>query len=52
MDYEKITDSLIQKIMREFKLENVYQEFLDSLVEFDDFSNVKNNKFQDYLDKK
>ena len=52
MDYEKITDSLIQNIMGEFKLESVYQEFLDSLIEFNDFSNVTNKKFQEYIDKK
>jgi hypothetical protein len=52
MDYEKITDILIQKIIREFKLEGVYQEFLDSLVKFDDFKNVDDKTFQEYLDNK
>ena len=50
MDYEQITDVLIGKIMEEFKMEEIYQEFLDSLVKFDDFKNVTNKKVQSYLD--
>ncbi|MHA1661176.1 MAG: hypothetical protein ACTSUT_18910 [Promethearchaeota archaeon] len=50
MDYEEITEILIHKIMREFKLEKVYQEFLDSLVKFNDFKNISDKKFQEYLD--
>jgi len=50
MDYEQITDVLISKIMEEFKMEEIYQEFLDSLVKFDDFKNVTNKKVQSYLD--
>lgn len=50
MDYEKITDTLIQKIMREFKMEEIYQEFLDSLVKFNDFQDITYKKFQEYLD--
>ncbi len=52
MNYEKITDTLIQKTMREFKMEEIYQEFLDSLVKFDDFKEITNKKFQEYLDSK
>ncbi len=52
MDYEKITDTLIQTTMREFKMEEIYQEFLDSLVKFDDFKDINNKKFQEYLDSK
>ncbi len=52
MNYEKITDTLIQKTMREFKMEEIYQEFLDSLVIFDDFKNITNKKLQEYLDSK
>ena len=52
MDYEKITDTLIQNIIKEFKLAKIYQEFLDSLVKFDDFKNVDDKKFQEYLDNK
>ena len=52
MDYEEITDALIQKVISEFKLKNIYQEFLDSLVEFSDFKNIDNKKFQEYLDQK
>jgi len=50
MDYEQITDVLIGKIMEEFKMEEIYQEFLDSLVKFDDYKNVTNNQIQSYLD--
>ncbi len=50
MDYEKITDKLIQKTLREFKLEQIYQEFLDSLVRFDDFKVTTHEEFQEYLD--
>ena len=52
MNYEKITDTLIQKTMREFKMEEIYQEFLDSLIKFDDFKDITNKKFQEYLDSK
>jgi len=50
MDYEEITDKLILKALREFKLEQIYQEFLDSLVNYDDFESVNNEEFRDYLD--
>ena len=50
IDYEKITDKLIQKTLREFKLEQIYQEFLDSLVRFDDFKVTTHEEFQEYLD--
>lgn len=52
MDYEEITDILIRKTMSEFKLEKIYQEFLDSLVKFDDFKSTLNEDFQAYLDDK
>jgi len=52
MDYEEITDDLIRKVMKEFKMESVYQEFLDSLVKFDDFKKISNKEFQAYLDNK
>ena len=52
MDYEEFTETLIQKTMREFKMENIYQEFLDSLVKFNDFKNVTKQEFQKFLDKK
>jgi len=52
MDYEEITDTLIRKTMGEFKLERIYQEFLDSLVKFDDFKNISNKTFQEYLNEK
>ena len=51
MDYEEITDNLIQKTMKEFKIENIYQEFLDSLIKFDDFKNPTNKEFKEYLDR-
>ena len=50
MDYEEITDTLIQKVISEFKLKKIYQEFLDSLVKFNDFNNISHKTFQEYLD--
>ena len=50
MDYEKITDILIGKVMQEFDLEDTYQEFLDSLIELDDYKNVTKEKMREYLD--
>ena len=50
MDYEKITDQLIQRVMNEFNLKKSYQEFLDSLVTFKDFENISFPEFQKYLD--
>ncbi len=50
MDYEEITDNLIQKTMREFKLDQVYQEFLDSVVKFNDFKNGPKEQLQKYID--
>ena len=50
MDYEKITDQLIQKVMDEFNLNKPYQEFLDSLVNFKNFEDVPYSAFQKYLD--
>lgn len=50
MDYEEITDKLIRDVLIDFKLEVFYQEFLDSLIKFDDFKNLSNKKFQEYLD--
>ena len=52
MDYEEITDHLIREVMKIFKMESIYQEFLDSLVKFDDFKNLSNKSFQEYLDNK
>jgi len=52
MDYDKITEKLIQTTMKEFKLERIYQEFLDSLVKFKDFKNLDKRVFQKYLDDK
>ena len=52
MDYEEITDALIRKTMGEFNIEAIYQEFLDSLVRFDEFKNTSNKEFQEYLDNK
>lgn len=51
MDYEKITDNLIQKTMQEFKLDQIYQEFLDSLIQFNDFEDVPKKRFKEYIDK-
>ncbi len=50
MDYEKITDKLIRDVLIDFKLDKVYQEFLDSLIKFGDFKNLANKDFQKYLD--
>lgn len=50
MDYEKITDQLIQKVMDEFNLNKPYQEFLDSLVNFKNFEDISFPAFQKYLD--
>ena len=50
MDYEKITDKLIQKVMDEFNLNKPYQEFLDSLVKFKNFEDISFPTFQKYLD--
>lgn len=50
MDYEKITDELIQKVMNEFNLTKPYQEFLDSLVNFKDFEDVSFPTFKKHLD--
>lgn len=36
--------------MKEFNLEKIYQEFLDSLVEFDDFKSLNAKDFQKYVD--
>jgi len=50
LDYEEITDNLIQETMKEFKLGKVYQEFLDSLIQFNDFKNVSKKDFKEYID--
>ena len=50
MDYEEITDKLIREVMLGFKLENIYQEFLDSIVTFNEFKNAPNKEIQDYID--
>ncbi len=50
MDYEMITESLIQKIVETFNLEDVYQEFLDSLIKCNNFENFSNEEFRKYLD--
>lgn len=50
MDYEEITESLIQDVLREFKLEDEYQEFLDSLVKCNNFKNLAFESFKEYLD--
>ena len=50
MDYEGLTKTLIIKTMKKFDLERVYQEHLDSLIEFNDFKNVSKERFQGYLD--
>lgn len=47
-----MTDNLIREVMKEFKMENSYQEFLDSLVKFDDFKNISKISFKEYLDNK
>ncbi|GAG95795.1 unnamed protein product [marine sediment metagenome] len=52
MNYEEITDILLREVMKEFKMERTYQEFLDSLVKFDDFKNLSNKAFQEYIDNK
>lgn len=50
MDYEEVTDKLIRDVLVDFKLDETYQEFLDSLVKFNDFKNLSNKDFQEYLD--
>lgn len=50
MDYEEITDKLIRDVLIDFKLDEIYQEFLDSLVKFNDFKNLSYRDFQEYLD--
>lgn len=52
MDYEEITEKLIRDTLKEFDLEKGYQEFLDSLIEFNDFRDVSHKKFQQYVDEK
>ncbi len=52
MDYEKITDRLIQETMKEFNMNKIYQEFLDSLIKFDDFKMFTIETFREYLDNK
>lgn len=49
MDYEEITANLILNVMKEFKLETAYEEFLDSIVDYKDFSKVNFNDFKEYL---
>jgi len=50
MDYEKITDRLIQETMKEFNMKKIYQEFLDSLIKFDDYKIFTIEVFREYLD--
>ena len=50
MDYEKITDRLIRETMKEFNMNKIYQEFLDSLIKFDDFKRFTFETFREYLD--
>ncbi len=50
MDYEKITNEFLENTMKKFGLYDVYQEFLDSLVKFDDFSDIPFEDFQKYLE--
>ena len=52
MNYEEITDGLIQETMKEFNMKKNYQEFLDSLIKFDDFRRFDFETFREYLDKK
>lgn len=49
MDYEEITESLIRKTLNKFGMEKEYQEFLDSLITFNDFKDPDFKKFQEYL---
>lgn len=49
MDYEEITDKLIRDVLIDFKLDEIYQEFLDSLIKFNDFKDLSNKNFQEYL---
>ena len=50
MDYEKLTDDLIRKVVKKFGLSDTNQEFLDSIVTFDDFKEVSHQEFRKYLD--
>lgn len=52
MNYEEITDRLIQETMKEFNMKKIYQEFLDSLIKFDDFKRFEFETFREYLDNK
>ncbi|MGQ4876205.1 MAG: hypothetical protein ACP6IY_19225 [Promethearchaeia archaeon] len=49
MDYNEITERLLRRVLEEFNLIEIYQEFLDSLVEFNDFKNINKEEFQKYL---
>ena len=50
MNYEEITDRLIQETMKEFNMKKIYQEFLDSLIKFDDYKIFTIENFREYLD--
>ncbi|MHA1887260.1 MAG: hypothetical protein ACTSX0_04490 [Promethearchaeota archaeon] len=51
MDYEEITDEFIQKAMQIFELNSIFQEFIDSIIEFNNFSRVSYDDFLEYLNK-
>lgn len=53
MNYEQKTDHLIRTAMDTYQLKQVYQEFLDSVVEFDSFKDnhmIDNHTFRKYVD--
>jgi len=51
LDYEEITDEFIQKAMQIFELNSIFQEFIDSIIEFNNFSRVSYDDFLEYLNK-
>ncbi|MGQ4876267.1 MAG: hypothetical protein ACP6IY_19570 [Promethearchaeia archaeon] len=51
MDYDSLTDRLLRKVLEEFNLIDIYQEFLDSIIVFNDFIDLDKENFRKYLDK-
>ncbi len=35
--------------MKKFELKEIYQEFMDSIIDFNGFSNTSNEEFMKYL---
>jgi hypothetical protein len=50
MDYETITNELIRSLMKSHDLKAEYQEFLDSIAKYSDFTEVSMRKFNKYLE--